>query len=302
MLHYNKYPLSRIISVQEIVSADYINTALPFSNLHAHQSAWEVCVCIAGEVLFQKDQHHLTLTEGQILLVQPGLDHDISLVQPDSSTIVVSFTCTNSEHLRPLQDTIFPADESQLSLFRSILREVRSAFESDSGDRQQVHLLEFRPNEYSPLGSEQMICCYLEQLLISLLRHSTMNQGQVVHSGQFKEAIQSYLAEQVAAYIQSHIGEHLTVAGIATHFHYSRAHLSAICKTYSGVSISQMITHANMQRAKELLLEQTLSVAQISELLGFSSPQYFSRKFSEEVGVPPSKYYKTALHNKPPVF
>ena len=51
-----------------------------------------------------------------------------------------------------------------------------------------------------------------------------------------------------------------------------------------------MITYQRIKRAKILLLDQKLSVTQISEILGFSSPQYFSHKFTEQVGCPPSKY------------
>ena len=36
-------------------------------------------------------------------------------------------------------------------------------------------------------------------------------------------------------------------------------------------------------------------VAQIAEELGFSSPQYFSRKFTEIVGVPPSKFVQSQI-------
>ena len=60
-----------------------------------------------------------------------------------------------------------------------------------------------------------MICCYLEQIIIHLLRASTMSQGQVVRSGQLQEAIQTYLVEQVSAYITEHIQERLTVEQIA---------------------------------------------------------------------------------------
>lgn len=295
MLHYEKHPLSRIVSVQEIVSADYVKGSHPSSNIHIHQEAWEVCVCIEGEIIVLRDHRQYTLHAGQILFIHPGLPHDIAIHQKTSAAIVVSFTCTNSEHLRPLQDAILMADETQLSLFCNIIDELRTAFERTSSDLGQLHYIEFTPSERSPLGAEQMICCYLEQLIIFLLRSTTMSQGQVVPSGQFKEAIQAYLAEQITVYIQEHITERLTVEEIAAHFHYSRARLSTIYKSYTKFGINEMITYTKIKRAKELLSEQKLSVTQISELLGFSSPQYFSHKFTKEVGVPPSKYVSQVL-------
>ena len=153
-----------------------------------------------------------------------------------------------------------------------------------------MRLYQFVPSSDSPLGAEQMICCYLEQIIIMLLRSSTMSQGQIVRSGQLQEAIQTYLVEQVSAYILEHIGERLTVEQIASHFHYSRARLSTIYKSITGTGINEAITNQRIHLAKSMLMEQQKSITQISEELGFASPQYFSHKFTQAVGCPPSRY------------
>ena len=51
-LAYTKYPLSRIVSVQEIVSADYVRGNKLSVWHHVHQEAWELCFCMRGEVLY----------------------------------------------------------------------------------------------------------------------------------------------------------------------------------------------------------------------------------------------------------
>ena len=61
------------------------------------------------------------------------------------------------------------------------------------------------------------------------------------------------------------------------------------------MGINEMITYRRIKQAKVLLVEQRSSVAQIAEALGFSSPQYFSRKFTEIVGVPPSKFVQSQI-------
>ena len=45
-----------------------------------------------------------------------------------------------------------------------------------------------------------------------------------------------------------------------------------------------------LQRACELLRQGTLNVSEVAYATGFASPDYFSRIFSREMGVPPSKY------------
>ena len=295
MIHYEKYRLSRIVTVQEIVSADYVKGLHPSTQYHAHKDAWELCVCLEGETVVIRDLTQYMLSPGQILLIQPSVGHDISIFQKGSSAFVVSFTCNNSDHLRPLRDAVIQADEPQLELFQNMIVELNATFEHSTGERGPLHLFQFIPSEESPLGAEQMICCYMEQLLISLLRSVTMNKGQVVRTGQFREAIQSYLVDQVTTYITEHMGERLTVEQIAAHFHYSRARLSTIYKQYTGLGINEMITYRRIKQAKVMLVEQRKPVAQIAEELGFSSPQYFSHKFAEIVGVPPSKFVQTQI-------
>jgi AraC-like DNA-binding protein len=45
-----------------------------------------------------------------------------------------------------------------------------------------------------------------------------------------------------------------------------------------------------MDRAKRLLREEELTVAQVADAVGFSDPYHFSRVFRQHVGMPPSRY------------
>ena len=290
MINYEKYRLSRIVTVQEIVSADYVEDYLPIAPRHNHAEAWEIAVCLRGEASILRESVYVSLSAGEIILIPPGMYHDVVISKTDTAVFAVSFTCTNSEHLRPLQDSIQPGGEKLLNIFRKIIAEVENTFSAHSLN---LRLYQFVPSADSPLGAEQMICCYLEQIIITLLRASTMNQGQIVRSGQLQEAIQTYLVEQVSAYIVDHIHEHLTVEQIASHFHYSRARLSTIYKSVTGTGINEAITNRRINMAKRMLTAQEKSIAQISEELGFASPQYFSHKFTQIVGCPPSRYATT---------
>ena len=49
-------------------------------------------------------------------------------------------------------------------------------------------------------------------------------------------------------------------------------------------------TEMKIERAKDLLRNQDYNITQISEILGFSSVHYFSRRFKAVVGMSPSEY------------
>ena len=289
MTAYEEHPLSRIVTIQAIVSADYLTGLEPINMVHVHQGAWEMCVCLEGEMLISKDDRDLLLQPNQILFVQPGMPHSVSTTQKNTSAFVISFTCSvsSSESLLLLQDSLLPVTDEIRSLLERVIKELRTTFEQRLDG---LRLARFTPKAHPPLGAEQMICCYLELMLLDLLREVTMDQGRIVTSSQLQNALQVHLVKQVTAYIRDNLSEKLTADEIAQHFHYSRARLSAICKNITGLGLNKLISHKRIEVAKELLVQQEKTVAQIAEELGFTSPQYFSHKFTEAVGCAPSKY------------
>ncbi|MDE5567255.1 MAG: helix-turn-helix domain-containing protein [Muribaculaceae bacterium] len=71
---------------------------------------------------------------------------------------------------------------------------------------------------------------------------------------------------------------------------FSRSALYAKFKEVTGQSIGSYISDYRLRRAKELLRDNTLSISDISEALGFSSQRYFSTFFRERTGMSPSAF------------
>ena len=289
MTTYEKYPLSHVISVQEIVSADWVQGPFLNARLHAHQDAWELLCCLQGCAQVTKDSRTYSLQEGEVLFIPPERDHVLRVTTDQTLVFVISFTCSSSELLRPLQDGIVTAGGKLLPVLEHLMDELSLCFLQSSN---RLHLIRFIPSSHSPFGSEQLISGYLEQFIILLLREVTMEQGQIVRTAQFKDAIQNYLADQVLEHIRTHLQEPLTVEQIAAHFHYSRTHLNSVCQKAFRKSVGDLITAEQIRAAKRLLMEQEKTVTQIAQELGFSSAQYFSHKFRSIVGCPPSQYVR----------
>lgn len=291
MPYYEKYPLSHVISIQEIVSADSVCGPYINGTIHVHQDAWELCCCLHGNAKVIKGNQEYPLNESEVLLIPPGRQHVLRCPSQETMVFVVSFTCSSAELLRPLQDGAVKANGKLLPILENLMEELSLCF-LQSADR--LHLIHFIPNIHSPFGSEQLISNYLEQFIIMLLREVTMEQGQVVLTGQFKDAIANYLADQVLDYIRSHIMQPLSVGQVAADFHYSRTHLNSVCNKAFQMSVGELISTERIRQAKRMLVEQQKSVGQIAQELGFSSAQYFSHKFRQVVGCPPSEYAQTA--------
>ena len=63
-----------------------------------------------------------------------------------------------------------------------------------------------------------------------------------------------------------------------------------------GVSPKQYLTRLRMNRALELLSENTLSVKEIAFSCGFTDEKYFSRAFKAKYGCPPSQLQGNSLN------
>lgn len=94
---------------------------------------------------------------------------------------------------------------------------------------------------------------------------------------------------KVTEYIRENCQDKLTAADVAKHFFVSRGKLNYDLKSYSDMTVSEYITLARIELAKELL-SRGYSVALAAERSGFSTASYFIKVFSAYTGVTPLKF------------
>ena len=73
-------------------------------------------------------------------------------------------------------------------------------------------------------------------------------------------------------------------AGLSV-FHFSRVFAHAM-----GVSPYRYLAERRIMRAKNLLAQDQLSVAEIGQICGVANPAHFSTAFSKAVGMSPSTF------------
>lgn len=95
---------------------------------------------------------------------------------------------------------------------------------------------------------------------------------------------------RVIRYMQENIQQILTIKQLAEHFKYSPSHLSMLFQKEIGTSPIHYFTQLKMQEACHLIEFTNLKINDIANKLGFEDPAYFSRVFSQIIGISPSKY------------
>ena len=83
----------------------------------------------------------------------------------------------------------------------------------------------------------------------------------------------------------------MNVVEIATNMAMSRASLYYKVNAMFGKGVAELIEERRMERAEDLLKNSVMSVLEISEKVGYSTPRYFSTRFKQRHnGVTPLKY------------
>lgn len=96
--------------------------------------------------------------------------------------------------------------------------------------------------------------------------------------------------EEIVAYIRAHYNEELHLEDIATRFSFNYSYLSAFFNSQMRESFNDYLNRIRIEKACELLHEQSKSIAEISKEVGYSEHSYFCRVFRKVTGKTPSSW------------
>ena len=107
-----------------------------------------------------------------------------------------------------------------------------------------------------------------------------------------KENRSDKLVEQAKRYIAEHYTEKLTLTEIADVLNISAGHLSITFKKFTGTTLSDYIADVKIEHAKALIDTHQYLMYEISDMLGFDNPYYFSKVFKKVTGMSPREHEK----------
>jgi two-component system response regulator YesN len=116
---------------------------------------------------------------------------------------------------------------------------------------------------------------------------------KIIHySSQNKLTKSRILVKKVKDYIDSNLQDKdLALEKISRSVFINSSYLRKTFKREVGMTVSDYITSARMQKAKELLASgRDIAISRVSEVVGYSDVSYFSKCFKKYTGVSPSEY------------
>ena len=99
-------------------------------------------------------------------------------------------------------------------------------------------------------------------------------------------------AERIKDYVDSGLSYNVSLDDIAQHFFLNKSYIISIFSEKYGYPPKQYILQRKLQAARTMLEENIYSIAEISDILNFSSSQHFSSLFKKKEGISPDEYRK----------
>lgn len=104
--------------------------------------------------------------------------------------------------------------------------------------------------------------------------------------------------EKIKDYIKVHIADTLTVEGLAKYVNLSPDYLTRTFKKKYNLTIIDYITEQRMFLAKELLIQNTMSISMVAVKVGYGNYSYFTKMFKKFYGLSPRELQQEYLRTK----
>lgn len=96
--------------------------------------------------------------------------------------------------------------------------------------------------------------------------------------------------EQIACYIAENCCSPLSLNSIAEQFYMNKCYLSRIFKEITGFTVNGYLHARRIQKARSLLIQNSMNISEVSEAAGYENLTYFERVFKKHTGMSPLEY------------
>lgn len=218
----------------------------------------EIILVVRGSVYITLDEKEYTLTKGDILRIDPAVLHyGTKISDGEVSFYWVHFSGADERELPPIY--FRPENFQQAEL---LVRQLLHYFSTDG---------------YPKECSDSLLKVFLAEL--NFLSVEKCNKNDKLYS-------------EVREWVRINSDEALKVSDIAKRFGYNVDYLNRVFKTHYPQGLKAYIDSMRMQRIKQDLLGEQLSLKEISSKYKFDDYKYFLKYFKYHEGISPKDYRK----------
>lgn len=139
--------------------------------------------------------------------------------------------------------------------------------------------------ESPQIGGKLYVEAIAQTLAVHLLRNYTADQPP--SSTLSSPGLPKHKLQQAVDYINDFLARDLSLSDLAALVQMSPFHFARLFKESTGLAPHQFVIRCRVERAKELLIQGKLGIADIATEVGFANQSHLTRHFKQIVGVTP---------------
>lgn len=249
------------------------------STLHTHPFT-ELFYVVDGKGEFNIQGQRFPVKANDFVIINPQVEHT-ELSSPDEPLeyIVLGIKGLSFSNLTPVSEgghpfSFFNLRDEQKDILRYLNAMVQEAT--------------------SQSMSYELVCHnLLEILLIKILRHQHFDLEVGKQSKATKDI--SFIKH----YLETYYHESIQLEDLASMTHLSRFYISHSFKKEIGMSPMEYLIDIRIKESKILLRTTNYSISQVADIVGFTTPTYFSKQFRKSTGISPTDYREQFQGVKP---
>lgn len=252
----------------------------PVQSDHYH-SFYEIFYLTSGSCRFLLKDSVYQLEKGDLVFIAPGeLHHSLYYPGITCEIVTIYFKADYVDHA--LYQKWLP-EKVQITL-QSFMGSVPSLYQEDFHALLNRMLSEgMHIDEYS----NTFLACYLQEVLLLLMRHSVMNEKE-------PELLNARDADILLAtkYIYKNFRQPLTLEEISSVASLSPTYFSKKFKQVTGMGFKEYLNFVRLKHAQTALLTTSNSITDIALEYGFNDSNYFKDLFKKVYGKSPREFRK----------
>lgn len=262
---------------------------LPFvdDGMHTHNH-FELNYVYAGSARQRIAEEERLLKTGELCIISPNMKHNVLvddeqslvisiMVRKSTFDLIFGSLLTHNDLLAIFfKDTLYREEQSHFLLFKA---------DDDSTIKKLVQDIIIESNtsqKYSNVYANSLV----QQLFYMMMRRYS---NTILYYGDEPSLKEHAQFSMILEYVQHHYAT-VTLSSLAEFFHYSESYLSRLFKKNINIGFNKIIQNLKLEKAEELLTQTDMTIAEITEKIGYDSPDYFTKSFKKYYGSTPSEY------------
>lgn len=236
------------------------------------------------QTLSAKYNNLIVIEEDECYIGQPYSGYALRKEKGSDGVVIFGVLIRKDSFFREYLPTVY----TDSNLFRFFIDPQTNKFSDEfihlsvTKDHAIRSILELMVMEYADRkeDTQRILKSMLQTLLLEIARRYKTERNVNAPKG---------VSEQILDYMGDH-SDIVTLKEIASHFNYHPNYISSLLHRETGRKFTEILLEKRMERAVLLMKNTTLSIEEISAMLGYSNHSNFYKAFKEYYGVTPRDY------------